>query len=459
MSRERGAKLSSEGRSALSRLVARQKSASVQAPAAAPAPAAGTAQAKWVDFTTLPGFREMTIQAAMADAIGLRSPFFLEHQTRAGATTVIDGVVKDNFSSYDYLGFNGHPRVSRAAEEAIGRFGTSVSASRLVAGERPLHRALETAIARHYAAEDCVVFVSGHATNVGTIGALMGPRDLIVHDAFAHNSILVGAGLSRAERRSFPHNDLAALDALLGRLRNRYERALIVVEGLYSMDGDFPDLAELVAIKRRHGAWLMVDEAHALGVVGRAGRGLFEECGVDPGEVDIWMGTLSKTLAACGGYVAGCKPLVDFIKYSAGAFVYSVGLSPPVAAAAAESMKLLGEEPERVARLRANGRLFVETARAAGLDVGTSAGLAVVPVIVGDSLLAVALSQRLAARGINVQPIIHPAVPERSSRLRFFITCEHTPEQIARAIDATRRELAHLGSSQAILANPALLRT
>lgn len=447
--------LSFDDRRALSRLVEREKAM----PRAAAAPAVThKSRAKWLDFTMLPGFAEMKLKSAMANAIGLESPFFLEHEGRAGATTVIGGTVKDNFSSYDYLGLNGHPRVARAAEAAIARFGTSVSASRLVAGERPLHRMLESALAQHYGVEDCVVFVSGHATNVGTIGTLMGQRDLIMHDAFAHNSVLVGATLSRAERRSFAHNDLAALDAGLGRLRDRYERTLIVVEGLYSMDGDFPDLRELVAIKRRHGAWLMVDEAHALGVVGPTGRGLFEHYGVDPTEVDIWMGTLSKTLAACGGYVAGSAALVEFVKYSAGAFVYSVGLSPPVAAAAIESLKLLGEEPNRVARLHENGRRFLEKARDAGLDTGSSVGLAVIPVIVGDSLLAVALSQRLAGCGVNVQPIIYPAVSERASRLRFFITCEHTPEQIDHAVETTRREIARLGTSQALLADPARLR-
>ncbi len=177
-------------------------------------------------------------------------------------------------------------------------------------------------MAQHYGQEDCVVFVSGHATNVSTIGAILGPKDLIVHESLAHNSILAGAILSRAERRSFPHTDFMALDLLLTSIRPRFERVLIVVEGLYSMDGDVPDLPMLVEIKRRHNAWLMVDDAHGLGVLGPKGYGLFDHSGTDPREVDIWMGTLSKTLAGCGGFIAGPTALVEYLKCMSGGFVY-----------------------------------------------------------------------------------------------------------------------------------------
>jgi 7-keto-8-aminopelargonate synthetase-like enzyme len=191
---------------------------------------------------------EIGLQRAFGAVVGLSNPFFRLHEGRAGATTIIEGKTYDNYSSYDYLGLNGHPAVEAAAAAAIARYGTSCSASRLVAGERPLHRELEAALATHYQQQACVVFVSGHATNVSSIGALLGPKDLIVHDSLAHNSIVMGATLSRAERRFFPHNDLEALDELLASSRNRYERVLIAVEGLYSMDGDFPDLARLVEI-------------------------------------------------------------------------------------------------------------------------------------------------------------------------------------------------------------------
>ena len=314
------------------------------------------------------------------------------------------------------------------------RYGTSAGASRLVAGERPIQRELEKALAQIYGTEDCVVFVSGHATNVSTISTLFGPKDLIVHDNQIHNSIVEGCRLSGATRHPFPHNDLAALDQFLSSNRRRFERVLIVVEGHYSMDGDIVDLPELVALKKRFGAFLMVDEAHGLGVLGAHGKGLAEQFGVDGREVDIWMGTLSKTLATCGGYIAGSRALVDILKFAAPGFVYSVGISPPLAAASLQALHLMLAEPERVQRLRDNTRLFLSLAQADGLDTGLSAGFAIVPIIAGSSRKAITLSNQLSTYGINVQPIIHPAVEEKSARLRFFCSSEHTEADIRRTV-------------------------
>ena len=388
------------------------------------------------DFATLPGMQELKLQRAAADVIGLSNPFFRVHEVRAGATTRIAGKSYVNFSSYDYLGLNGHPDVQAAASSAIADFGTSCSASRLVAGERPLHRDLERALASHYGQEDCVVFVSGHATNVTAIGAILGPKDVVVHDSLAHNSIVLGATLSGAARRSFPHNDANALDRILHSCRAQYERVLIVAEGLYSMDGDCADLSAFVDIKRRHGAWLMIDDAHGLGVLGETGKGSFEMCGIAPRDVDIWMGTMSKTLSSCGGYIAGCRTLVEYLKCMSGGFVYSVGMPPPMAAAALAALRAMDSEPQRIARLRRNSALFWTQAKSRKFDVGSSEGHAIVPVVVHSSLAAVTLSQKLFERGINVQPIIHPAVPERAARLRFFLSSEHTAEQITKTVQA-----------------------
>ncbi len=236
----------------------------------------------WLEFSNLPGYAEQRLLRSAASALGLKDPYFLIHEGDAGASTVIDGRRMINFSSYDYLGLNRHPAVRAAARAAVDRYGVSAGASRLVAGERPVHRALEAALAGHYGQDACLTFVSGHAANVSTISALIGPRDLVVHDALAHNSIVMGAKLSAADRRSFPHNDLEALESMLQSIRGRYERALIVAEGLYSMDGDVCDLPGLVELKGRHQAWLMIDDAHALGVLGPRGRGVFEHFGVDP---------------------------------------------------------------------------------------------------------------------------------------------------------------------------------
>ncbi len=397
-----------------------------------------------VSFATLPGYDELRLFRSIGQKFGVDNPYFRLHEARAGSQTRIAGKSILNFSSYDYLGMNEHPDVVQAAKVAIDRYGISASASRHVAGERPVHRALEHALADHYGVEDCLVLVSGYATNLGVIGHLVGSKDLLVHDALSHNSIVMGGTLSGAARRSFAHNDLDSLDQMLAATRNKFERALIVVEGHYSMDGDYPDLPRLLEIKARHDAWLMVDEAHSLGVLGRRGYGIAEHFGVDPRRVDIWMGTLSKTLAGCGGYIAGCKELVDYLRLTVGVFVFSVGMPPVIAATAQKALEVLHREPERVARLQHNAAYFCSLAKARGLDLGTAAGTAVCPVMVGDSLPTVVLSQRLLERGVNALPVTHPAVPAKSSRLRFFVTAMHTRTQIETAIDVTAEELANV---------------
>lgn len=399
---------------------------------------------KATDFTTLPGYDELRLYLSIGDKYGLENPYFRVHDGRAGAHSRVAGHEVLNFSSYDYLGLNGHPDVIAAAKVAVDTFGISASASRHVAGERPIHRALERALANHYGVDDSLAFVSGYATNLGVIGHLMGPRDIILYDALSHNSIVMGGALSGAARRSFTHNDLDNLEQILTSTRGNYERALIVVEGLYSMDGDFPDLPRLIKLKTKHNAWLMVDEAHALGVLGKGGYGSAEHFGVDPNRVDIWMGTLSKALASCGGYIAGSKALIDYLRLTVGVFVYSVGMPPVIAATALKSLEILHREPERVQKLQHNAARFATLAKARGLDTGNGAGTAVCPIIVADSLPGVMLSQRLLERGINVLPVTYPAVPAKASRLRFFLTAMHSEADLRSAVDCTAEELAHV---------------
>src|SRR6201981_3482734 len=270
-----------------------------------------------LDVSKLEGFREIRMIREAAEFLGISDPFFRVHEGIAGAETVIDGRRFINFASYNYIGLNGHPKIVSAARAAIDRYGTSVSASRPVSGERPVHRDLERALAHVHGTEDCVVLVGGHSTNVTVIGHLLGRNDVIVHDALIHNSIVQGATLSGARRGAFPHLHPRAADRLLGELRPRHGRALLVIEGHYSMDGDVPDLPGFIAAARRHRAWLMVDEAHALGVLGPRGFGTAERAGIDPGDVDIWMGTLSKSLVSCGGYIVGSRQLIDYLKLTA----------------------------------------------------------------------------------------------------------------------------------------------
>jgi 8-amino-7-oxononanoate synthase len=405
---------------------------------------AGTAEVpeQFTRFDLHPGYQQLRIMTDGAARLGISSPFFKHHEGIAGGRTRIGGREFLNFSSYNYLGLSGHPEVSGAAKAAIDRYGTSVSASRAVSGERPLHRELERAIAGAYGVDDAVVFVSGHATNVTTIGYLFGARDLILHDELIHNSTLQGIQLAGARRLPFPHNDWAALDALLSQQRREFERVLIVVEGIYSMDGDFPDLPQLVQIKRRHKAFLMVDEAHSFGVMGATGLGIREHFALSGADVDIWMGTLSKTLAGCGGYIAGSTALVEHLKFLAPGFLYSVGMPPPVAASSLAALQQMRKEPARVVTLQARGSQFLALARKAGIDTGTSAGISVIPAIVGSSLRAARLSQALFERGINAQPILYPAVPEKLARLRFFMCSEHSETDIQHAVSAVAAELA-----------------
>jgi 8-amino-7-oxononanoate synthase len=380
----------------------------------------------------------------MLEATGLGNPFFKVHGRIASNTTLIDGREMINFSSYNYIGMSGDPVVAAAAKAAIDRYGTSVSASRLVSGEKGLHGELERAIADLVGAEDAIVFVGGHSTNETTVGHLFGPGDLVLHDALAHNSIVQGCILSGAHRRPFPHNSWQTVDKLLADLRGQYRRVLVAIEGVYSTDGDIPDLPRFIEVTKRHKALLMVDEAHSAGVLGAHGRGIGEYFGVNPQDVDLWMGTLSKSFGSCGGYIAGCRAVVEYLKYTAPGFVYSVGISPANAAAALASIRLLMEEPERVVQLDRQARLFLTLARSRGLNTGLSKDSPIVPVILGDSIHCLRLSRALFDRGINVQPILYPAVEERAARLRFFITAGHTEEQIRHTVDVTAEEVERI---------------
>jgi 8-amino-7-oxononanoate synthase len=424
--------------------------------AVAEAPAEVDVPRESFDIALFPEVESLDQRIQMAELVGLRNPYFHVHAGTARNTSVVDGVEMLNFSSYNYLGFSGHPEVVEAAQQAIARYGTSVSASRVASGERPVHRDLEQGIARHIGVDDAIVYVSGHATNVTTIGHLFDRNDLILHDALAHDSILQGVYLSGATRRPFPHGDLEALERTLSQARKNFRRVLICAEGIYSMDGDTCDLPRLIEIKKRYKALLLIDEAHSIGVLGPSGRGIGHHFpGVEPRDVDLWMGTLSKSFASCGGYIAGSSALVRFLKYTAPGFVYSAGITPPNAAAALKALELMNRHPEVVERLVRNSRTFLEQARARGIDTGLAIGAAVIPAIVGNSLECMKLSEGLAKRRINVQPIVYPAVEDNAARLRFFISSTHTEEQLAHTAGVLAEELAAVRRQTASEANGA----
>jgi 8-amino-7-oxononanoate synthase len=417
-----------------------------------PPSAASTDVSRWAEY------QELRARLDALDENGIASPFFHTHEGVTGRHAVIGGRRLLNFANYNYLGLSGDPDVTRAAQDAITRWGSSVSASRVVSGERPVHRELEQEIARFLGVDDAIVYIGGHPANVSTISHLLGAEDVVLCDALVHNSAVQGAEFSGARRLTFPHNDWKALDAMLTRLRSQHRRALIVIEGVYSADGDIPDLARFVEVKRRHHAMLMVDEAHSLGVIGATGRGIAEHAGVDPREVEIWMGTLSKSLASCGGYIAGSAALVEYLKYTSPGFVYSVGITPSNAAAALAALRKLEAEPARVSRLRTLSGYFLALCRSAGLNTGDSAQSAVVPVIVGDSLRAARLSEMLFEAGINVQPMVAPSVPNDQARLRFFIATTHTERDLDCAVEVLVRALRDLDEPEAVAAGAAVAR-
>jgi 8-amino-7-oxononanoate synthase/acyl carrier protein len=398
-------------------------------------------------FALMPEYVQLKQTMSLLAASGEVNPYFRPRQRVTRDTTIIDGKEVVNFASYNYLGMSGEPAVMEAAIEAVQRFGTSVSASRLVSGEITLHGELEQALADFVGAEDAIVFVGGHATNESTLGHLFGTGDLIVHDSLAHNSIIQGSILSGARRRAFPHNDWQELDKLLTDIRRQYRRVLVAIEGVYSMDGDYPELPRFIEVKKRHQCLLFVDEAHSMGVMGVNGQGIGEHFDVDPSDVDLWMGTLSKSFGSCGGYIAGCREVIEYLKYTAPGFVFAAGMPPANAAAALASLRLIQENPERVATCQARSALFLRLAKQRGLNTGLSRDTPVVPVILGNSLHALQASRQLYERGINVNPILYPAVEEKAARLRFFITAMHSMEQIRAAVDALAEVLIAIDPS------------
>jgi len=399
------------------------------------------------DFADLPGFKEMRFQKAASEQLQISSPFFRQAEELDGARIKIDGNWLINFASYDYLGLNQSDEVRDAVVEGVSTWGVSAAASRLVGGQMAHHTVLEETLAEQCGTEAALATVSGHATNIMLLRTILGKDDLVLVDKLAHNSVYEGIHASGATHLSFPHNDWEWVDRILAEKRGSYKNAIVIIEGLYSMDGDIPDLAKFVEVKARHGAWLMVDEAHSFGVLGAHGRGICEHSGVDPASVEILMGTLSKAMCSCGGYVAGSQSLIEYLKFKAPGFVYSVGLSAPNSFAAKAALDAMIAQPERVTRLAETGQYFLKSATALGLDCGDSIGSAVAPIIVGDSLKSVILADRLAKRGVNALPIIYPAVPEKRARVRFFLTAAHSKEQIDQTLKVTQEEITLINST------------
>ncbi|MFA6206367.1 MAG: aminotransferase class I/II-fold pyridoxal phosphate-dependent enzyme [Methylocystis sp.] len=344
-----------------------------------------------------------------------------------------------SFANYDYLGLANHPRIREEAKREIDGLGIGALASRLVGGERTTHKPFEAEIAEFLGMESALTLVSGYLSNVTTIAWLMsGKRDAIFIDELAHNSIVAGADGASAQVEKFRHNDLDHLDHLLARHREEYRNVLVVVEGVYSMDGDTADLPRLLAIKEKYKVWLLVDEAHSLGVLGATGRGLAEHQGVDPALIDLIVGTMSKTLASCGGYVCGKKQVIDWFRYTLPGFVYSVGLSPVILAAARTALRLMQEETWRIAKLADNAELFRTVAHEAGFSTGPAIGRGVVPILFSSDVETMWASQHLLENGYYVPPVVRIGVPKDGPRLRFFFSANHSEAEIRGVIQMLR---------------------
>jgi 8-amino-7-oxononanoate synthase len=364
-----------------------------------------------------------------------RNPYYVCHDQPLRDVSVVNGKRVLNFGSYNYLGMSGHPEVSAAAKQAIDRYGTSASGSRILAGEKPIYQELEREVARWKGAEDAIVLAAGNLTNTTCIGNFCNGNDAIFYDLLSHSSIEQGCRLSEAHTKRFPHNDFTMLDRMLARSRDHFEKVVIAVEGVYSMDGDIAPIPEFVALKRKYDCFLLVDEAHSAGVIGRTGGGVDEYFGLGPTDVDIKIGTLSKAAGSIGGYIAGSRNLVSYFRYNLPGFLFAAGISPPSAAAALTAIRVLRRDPSIVARLQENVAFFVAEARKRNFDTCLAGESPIVPIMIGPEEDAFAISNTLLNRGVFVPVAAYPAVPRNKARLRFNVISEHRPEQMIKALD------------------------
>ena len=376
---------------------------------------------------------EKRYQSLMGE--GQENPYFVAHDSPLLDKSFVDNQWMLDFGSYNYVGMSGRAETKAAAKAAIDKYGTSASGSRLLAGEKTLHKELEAAIAEWKHTETALVLVGGHSTNVTFVGNFCGKGDLIVYDAIAHNSIEQGCRLSQATAKPFPHSDVNALESILRTQRHKFGKVLIVIEGAYSMDGDIAPVPEFVKLKKKYGCFLMVDEAHSACVIGQTGGGVDEYFGLAPDDIDIKYGTLSKGRGTCGGYLAGRRAIIDYMRYNLPGFVFSVGISPPLAAASLEAIKLLRSDPTIMERMRRNIKCFIEEAHKRNFNTCLAGETAIVPILVGKDEDAWELSNRLRRKGVIVPPAVYPAVPKNKARLRFCVISEHRPEEIIEALD------------------------
>ena len=353
-------------------------------------------------------------------------------EIKGGSRVIVNGRDMGMYASYSYLGLIGHPRINAAAKAAIDKFGTGTNGVRLLAGTLTLHTELEETIAAFKHAEAAITYSSGYSTNLTVISTLMGRGDYVISDKLNHASIVDGCIMSGAEFRRFKHNDMEELEHRLQQVPAGAAK-MVVADAVFSMDGDVLDLPRTVELCHKYNAWLMIDEAHSVGVLGKTGTGIEEHFGLGD-VIDIKMGTLSKTIPSVGGYVAAKKDLISYLRHASRAYIFSAALPPAQAAAANEAFKVILDEPWRIEAVCANGQQFINGLKKAGFDTGLTT-TAIVPVLCGTDERAFAITQTCHHKDLFVLPVVSPAVPEGQSRLRATVTAAHTPAEIDYAID------------------------
>jgi len=363
-------------------------------------------------------------------------------ELRGGARSVVNGREMTIFASYSYLGLIGHPRINAAAKAAVDKYGTGTHGVRTLAGSLAIHNELEETIAAFKHREAAVTYSSGYVTNLTVISTLMGRGDYVLSDKINHASIVDGCLMSGAEFRRFRHNDMDDLEHRLQQVPSDSAR-LVIADAVFSMDGDIIDLPKLVALCRKYNAWLMIDEAHSTGVLGKSGRGIEEHFDM-LGSVDILMGTLSKTIPSVGGYVAVSQDIATYLRHASRGYIFSAALPPAQAAAANEAFKVILDEPWRVEKLNANTRQFINGLKSAGFDTLLTE-TAIVPVICGDDEKAFTMTRLCQHNDIFVLPVVSPAVPQGLARLRATVIATHEPDEIDRAIEVITQAGREIG--------------
>ena len=368
--------------------------------------------------------------------------YLLSSDALRGSRVIVNGREMLMFASYSYLDLIHHPRIDAAAKAAVDEFGSGTHGVRLLAGTTRLHGELEGTIARFKGAEAAVTYSSGYVTNIAAISALCGRHDVVFCDRLDHASIVDGCQLGMARFVRFRHNDMEDLRHKL-EVADPQAGKLVIVDAVFSMDGDITNLPALHALCQEHGAWLMVDEAHSLGVLGETGRGIEEHFGM-PGCVDVKMGTLSKTIPSVGGYVAGDAELVSYLKHASRAFIFSAALPPAAVAAAQAAFEVIEDEPERVKREQRNMRYFLDRLHARGFDTLNSE-TPIVPILCGSEEQAWEMARLSHQEDVFVLPVVPPAVPEGTSRLRANVIAAHSVEEIDYAVDVFTRAAKKVG--------------